>query len=439
MKIATYFFLSFYFTRNIEGRTILSYKVFENINSGYNASTNVPLNSKPSTPKRHVHANALGKDEVILSGEKSKDKQGQKDFSMKEGGLVAALGATIGLVVAWVKKRNIPKIKQLAEHIEFTKAETIKDAIAFGKKHLGIEKYSNFSDNDLNVINWINEGLVSACNKMRGKLKMPKLIHIGDELSDISNPLAAENKHGILLLNKKFFNDIDAAVNIAINNASDLLFSKNNKIPLYLNRQKALKLYERISQFKQGKLSTLGQKVMLLDDMLKLADEVGFMQTHPLEKIKAIIDMPQWSSIQKRLRDDIPEVDVLEKLSVDDQYMCLMKIMCQMKKNGVDVGANGVESSPFRCIYHELGHLQDIETRVMSKDGFKNPSEYPKELVDWLSNEEYMKTASKVSQYSCSGPAEFIAETYAQLISSHKLPDDVMALYKKMNGPIVPV
>jgi hypothetical protein len=57
------------------------------------------------------------------------------------------------------------------------------------------------------------------------------------------------------------------------------------------------------------------------------------------------------------------------------------------------------------------------------------------------SNRFYMgseiKTASKVSQYGATSPIEFVAETYAGMVSGKTYPDDVMDLYRKWGGPEV--
>lgn len=63
---------------------------------------------------------------------------------------------------------------QLAENIEFIPAKTIKEAIEFGKKNLGIKKYKNFEEKDIEAINFLNEGFVNASNMMKGKIRLPK-------------------------------------------------------------------------------------------------------------------------------------------------------------------------------------------------------------------------------------------------------------------------
>ena len=90
-------------------------------------------------------------------------------------GIMAGIGIT-ALVVGGILYHNSKAIKKLCEHIDFKKAQTLDEAIKFGKDNLGIEKYSGFEQKDVDIVNWINEGLVNVNNKFKGKAKMPKVI-----------------------------------------------------------------------------------------------------------------------------------------------------------------------------------------------------------------------------------------------------------------------
>ena len=50
-------------------------------------------------------------------------------------------------------------------------------------------------------------------------------------------------------------------------------------------------------------------------------------------------------------------------------------------------------------------------------------------------NQDYQQSAGKVSSYAQTSIGEFIAETYAKMVRGEKIPDDVMTLYNKYNGP----
>jgi hypothetical protein len=86
-----------------------------------------------------------------------------------------------------------------------------------------------------------------------------------------------------------------------------------------------------------------------------------------------------------------------------------------------------------------MGHMQDMAPRCLTiYDCNHDYSSYPKELKAWVDNQDYMQTANRVSAYASYGPGEFIAETFAKMIDGNKLPNEVLALYKKLNGPNVP-
>ncbi|MBR5506801.1 MAG: hypothetical protein IKV88_02005, partial [Clostridia bacterium] len=95
--------------------------------------------------------------------------------------------------------------------------------------------------------------------------------------------------------------------------------------------------------------------------------------------------------------------------------------------------------SAFHTIYHEMGHLQDMQPRcdAIHKYNYEY-DKYPNELKDWVDNQEYMQTANRVSGYAAHGPGEFIAETFADLIEGKNVKKEVLDLYKKLKGPMLP-
>ena len=60
---------------------------------------------------------------------------------------------------------------------------------------------------------------------------------------------------------------------------------------------------------------------------------------------------------------------------------------------------------------------------------------YP-DLYEHLTNKEIQATAGKVSSYAQTSIGEFVAETYAKMIKGDPIPEDVLKLYKKYNGPL---
>ena len=99
---------------------------------------------------------------------------------------------------------SIPQREQLKEKIDFKEAKTIDEAVNFGKENLGIKNYKGFTEADLDVLNWINEGLVKVSNIQKGNVAMPKKI----VFEDLSNGNDAQiNGYGTMSINRKTIND----------------------------------------------------------------------------------------------------------------------------------------------------------------------------------------------------------------------------------------
>ena len=180
-------------------------------------------------------------------------------------------------------------------------------------------------------------------------------------------------------------------------------------------------------------------------------------------------------------------IEELSKLKTEKQKEFLEKIFKKMSQNRQYKYTEYPVISPTSTVHHELGHLQDFaknlkeldlkeweigtkkfwnklwqdakngikkEDRIgvnevnnrwgsIEKDKYKKlfekePEKFKKQypdLYEFLTNQEKQQTAGKVSEYAQSGIGEFVAETYKKMISKEKLPEDVLALYKKYNGP----
>jgi len=177
----------------------------------------------------------------------------------------------------------------------------------------------------------------------------------------------------------------------------------------------------------------------------------------------------------------------LAKKSTKEQSDELKKLMRELDAKGKYLICNIKLVSPADTLYHEIGHLQDFAKNLKELDvkywklpsikecwndakegkkhvntaevehvdnrwrgltykGFKelfekSPDKFKKkypDLYEFLTNQQTQQTAGKVSGYAQTSIGEFIADTYAKMIRGDKLPDDVIALYKKYNGPAIP-
>jgi hypothetical protein len=96
-------------------------------------------------------------------------------------------------------------------------------------------------------------------------------------------------------------------------------------------------------------------------------------------------------------------------------------------------------------IYHEFGHWQDemVNKTTILKDNATFEKVCQERYVHhnpqspFITNENEQNIASKISNYSKNSIGEFIAETYKAMIKGKTIPDDVMGLYRKYNGPML--
>ena len=122
-------------------------------------------------------------------------------------------GIAIGLTaIGLIARGRFKNTQKLAEHIEFTSAKTIEEAKELAKTHLKIENFDTAGD--LEIANWINEGLTRVNNKYKGKGPIPKFVEPYPE--DLYQQTLKEDKvvfedisanTGVIRVNIHYFND----------------------------------------------------------------------------------------------------------------------------------------------------------------------------------------------------------------------------------------
>ena len=346
---------------------------------------------------------------------KIEDKKGMS-FGAKAASIVAGTALIAGTIYFAIRKGRVAKLKNLPEHINFTKAKTYEEAIEFGKKTFGIKNYRGFEAKDLDVLNWINEGLVNVSNAMKGKkVRVPKRVvyssdtSAGKWLAAIKSNLYSHELH----VNKDYFRNID-----------DNIITEINKFD-FSNPELINKIKSGTMPFEKKLLWLISCRNInnALSRLVKFPDSVFYEMVNnkklmeKAQKIGINIDIKAFENLPSRREKHFFVEELLKKLGY--------KVKVE-KPNIMDT------------IYHEMGHLQDTIYRVSPADLFESAKEYPKLLKEWLSNNKNLCTASKVSGYATTGPGEFIAETFAGLISGTKYPKDVIDLYKSLKGPMLP-
>ena len=331
-------------------------------------------------------------DSVEINGKKKGLSNAQKC------GIGLAIAGTLTAAALLLKGRvgaAGKEIKALAEHIEFAPAKTAEEAIAFAKTNLGIRKYSK--DMPLDVMNWVNEGLVNVNNATKGKAIMPKNVAYKELEIGANNGVA--NVVGADLMS----------------DVSTLAAMNSNSRTLIINK-------DFISQFDEFVKQTVDEIVGRSDIVSKeFGDDI-------VQAAKQLLEHPETSSF-------------LDKMKLQGKYNEIASTIITKRQ---PVG--GYKIDGFGDIYHEMGHLQHLNSRSGSLARRKD-CKLTQDIVDEITTEQYKdagrkQIANSVSWYAGTSPLEFVAETYENLVSQalhggKKLPDDVMKLYAEYRGPVV--
>lgn len=336
---------------------------------------NVPVASTGESGVNAVSIQPQKPDEFVKQGGEEKKK---KLSTGAKVGIGAGFLATAGLIAFLVMKGKVSEAKQLAEHIEFKPAQTLEEAIKFGKEHLGIKSYEDFGANDLDAINWLNEGFVNVSNRMKGKLRMPKQILFTDDqnilgehslagvVSDSNLPQELKKYSGSFFLNKKFFSDPIEAVN---NNFKKALkhgyFEKTEDGKIKVNSLFAPEtgdmLIDIIEDFQREKSFNSAVRVSVAIENMRNA--VNAYTKNPLEVIQSLlkdeknISMFKEAGINTSL-NDIKNLSLKEQIEIRKTMTALLK-----KQNEASYVNNLIGSDKqYAEKLVEKGFLDKVET-----------------------------------------------------------------------------
>lgn len=380
-------------------------------------------------------------DEFVNSNKKPNSN---KNLLLGIGAGVAAAGS-IGTVIYLIMHGKVGKATQLAEHIDFKPAQTIEEAIQFGKDNLKIKKYKGFTENDLEVLNFINEGFTNVSNKLKGTIRLPKTIKYKDLKDSTLAQVGPFSKS--FELNKNIFGNMDKTIKDLLKPLEEsglikVSIPENNKMKYSFLKafdENSIKpLIRQIANYKCGNCKTLKEKVDLYNSLGVLLDTFNAAKKSPFRIIKQLIENPAVKEACQKSGIST-DLEKIKTLSLAEQNQIVAQIFA---KTGIkaSLSFNIKDNSEFHAIYHELGHLQDVQPRCFDTTNNHNfeYSKYPKELKKWVDNGADIQTANRVSEYASHGEGEFVAETFAKLMDGAKLPDDVIELYKRVKGPAIP-
>ena len=412
---------------------------------------------------------------------------------MSTGAIVSGALAVVGglaTIAICLKKKKINEreklysekfaLQQLAEHIDFKEAKTVEEGIKFAKEVLKIgEVKGNFT---LDAINFANRGIVKVSNANKGKLFIPKKMHYVNEgdkyLAAVVQDIKAKN-FGELYINSEMFNEqildkyitqhlrklglIKASVDNVANGTNNVVENvTENADKLSFTAIFDYKIETLVKKYKNNPQNlTICEK----QDLLKSFDNAyeileSIISRSPLASLHNSIKVFQKYGIKVN-------VEEFAKLSTKEQEAKLEQYLLELKKKSGGLKFDAPFVSAESTIYHEMGHLQDFAKNSKKLDnsklkigkseisksqerwggltykGFKeffdkDPKTFKKvfpDLYEFLTNQEHQQTAGKISEYAQTSIGEFIAETYAKMVRGDKLPNDVMKLYEKYNGP----
>ena len=425
------------------------------------------INSAPQwqqTPSFSPKLPAMTQDTTSFTT-KAPEVEEKKKNNAKKWGILA--GAALAVTVAGLIIRGrLKAVTQLAEHIDFTPAKTMEEAKEFAKKHLKIEKFD--TANDLDMANWVNEGLVNINNKYKGKGHIPKEVRpVPDELKEThKNVIATMSAR----LGKGFYMEPILTVNVVFFNNAHKFIDKRLKdfgfkvIPRkdgchelamhmlpFFNKDKQLDIMLLSEKFVNGKASKM-DIVALNKSFNDYYAYSHFLAENPMTIIndvysqKGVVDL-----LKKHMKQgSFKSVEELGKMTNKEQVDYLFEASDAL--TGLPFNQHpsskilASKRSVFDTLYHEEGHLFHHKNTILDYEDMHvvynkqtgKPDKIGALAKGFLESKEEQFIASTVSRYAKSSPLEFVAEVYARMLNGEKFGDDVMNLYNKYKGPVLP-
>ena len=326
------------------------------------------------------------------------------------------------------------------EQLEFTKAKNMSEAINYARTKLGIKNFNLHGD--LELANWVNEGLTEIYNKYKGKAPMPANV-IKDRSQNIPGDAYYNKEHDILAIspdNKKMVLQklLDKIDNTPADNKKTLSnwykkaikgdFSQVSFIDPKFQRQVAI----HVQEFRRNPHSfDVTESRQLYHEINALLEPNKMLRQNPIVLIEEIYNNPKYKKYLNST--EFKSIAQISKLDKDAQHEEFYNIIDKLNKKGIKAyiePQKSVTNNKFHVIYHEYGHFRHFRTTSFTALKQRN--------AEFKSNTFKQHIAEEVSSYAKTEPMEFVAEVYAGLMNGAKYSSEVMALYRSYNGPIVP-
>lgn len=425
------------------------------------------INSAPQwqqTPSFSPKLPAMTQDTTSFTT-KAPEVEEKKKNSAKKWGILA--GAALAVTAAGLIIRGrLKSVTQLAEHIDFTPAKTMEEAKEFAKKHLKIEKFD--TANDLDMANWVNEGLVNINNKYKGKGHIPKEVRpVPDELKETHKNVIATMSarlgkgfymEPILTVNVDFFNNAHKFIDKRLKDFGFKVIPRKDgchelamhMLPFF-NKDKQLDIMLLSEKFVNGKASKM-DIVALNKSFNDYYAYSHFLADNPMAIIndiysqKGVVDL-----LKKHMKQgSFKSVEELGKMTNKEQMDYLFEASDAL--TGLPFNQHpsskilASKRSVFNTLYHEEGHLFHHKNTILDYEDMHvvynkqtgKPDKIGALAKGFLESKEEQFIASTVSRYAQNSPLEFVAEVYARMLNGEKFGDDVMNLYNKYQGPSLP-
>lgn len=328
--------------------------------------------------------------------------------------------------------------------ISFTPSENSADAIKV-LKTMGVKNVDK--NMPAEVLNWVCEGMVNTYNATGGKVVMFENILYKKEADNVmATYFPPQNGRGTTLnINRAAVENLDKTIEsfIKSNIEQGLLVQKNEKYEFFgLFRPTDTKFLEQINDFKKGdKNFSFKEKMELYENLYSAGSTVKSFIEAPEFYLKIILAN---SNIRRVLDKNslTPDLSKLKDKSVQQQSKELNNLVLNCKTLGIPLVLPYRKGDVFRHIYHELGHLQhNISAGDKLYEQLRNNDRKQSEITKkFLKDEKQQQIAYFVSVYAPSAPTEFVAETFANMVSQKlhnsntPIPSDVVNLYKEFKG-----